>query len=38
MCSSDLMVWVERSRALQVQADNILLQMRLRHSVEAGAR
>ncbi len=32
------MVWVERSRALQVQADNILLQMRLRHSVEAGAR
>lgn len=32
------MVWVERSRALQVQADNILLQMRLRHSVEAGPR
>ncbi|MCK6392873.1 rhomboid family intramembrane serine protease [Zoogloea sp.] len=31
-------VWVERSRALQVQADNILLQMRLRKSVEAGAR
>lgn len=31
-------VWVERSRALQVQADNILLQMRLRKSVEAGGR
>ena len=28
-------VWVERSRGLQVQADNILLQMRLRKSVEA---
>ncbi len=28
-------VWIERSRTLQVQADNILLQMRLRKSVEA---
>lgn len=31
-------VWLERSRALQVQADNILLQMRLRKSVETGGR
>ena len=27
-------VWIERSRVLQVQADNILLQMRLRKSME----
>lgn len=31
-------VWIERSRTLQVQADNILLQMRLRKSVEAAGR
>ena len=28
-------IWVERSNSLQVQADNILLQMRLRKSIEA---
>ena len=27
-------VWIERSRVLQVQAENILLQMRLRKSME----
>ncbi|HOB45869.1 MAG TPA: rhomboid family intramembrane serine protease [Zoogloea sp.] len=31
-------VWIERSRTLQVQADNILLQMRLRKSTEAANR
>lgn len=31
-------VWIERSRTLQVQADNILLQMRLRRSVDPSAR
>ncbi|WP_374265431.1 rhomboid family intramembrane serine protease [Zoogloea sp.] len=31
-------VWAERSRTLQVQADNILLQMRLRKSVESAPR
>ncbi|WP_374246031.1 rhomboid family intramembrane serine protease [Zoogloea sp.] len=30
-------VWIERSRTLQVQADNILLQMRLRKSVESAS-
>ena len=31
-------LWFERSRSLQLQADNILLQMRLRRSVEAAGR
>ena len=31
-------VWIERSRSLQVQADNILLQMRLRKSMESANR
>jgi rhomboid protease GluP len=31
-------VWIERSRSLQVQADNILLQMRLRKSMESAGR
>ena len=30
-------VWIERSRTLQVQADNVLLQMRLRQSVESAS-
>ena len=31
-------LWFERSRSLQLQADNILLQMRLRRSLEAAGR
>jgi len=31
-------IWIERSRSLQVQADNILLQMRLRKSMESANR